>query len=123
MKQLLLLLIAMLSLSGTLHAQKKYRLIESKDEILLQATRELDSAMQAPNGKLYRFCQKNNIKGEYTMQLSLRNKGSVVSVYVADKKNADIPSQNKLKDELLKFRFGFKMPKNKDYKLSYYFNL
>jgi hypothetical protein len=42
-------------------------------------------------------------------------------VFVADKKDGNIPSQNRLKDEVLALQFSFKMPKNKDYKFNYIF--
>ena len=119
MKKLIIFLFFLYAFTG-LTAQNRV-LIESKEAIISQAVAELDSAMQAPEGALYLFGQKEKIKGEYTLQLTIRDKGDVVSVFVADKKNADIPSQNKLKDRVLQFRFSFKMPKNKDYKFSYTF--
>ena len=121
MKNQLLFFVLLLS-ATSLMAQNR-PLIESKEAIIAQAIHELDSAVRAPDGELYLFIMKENIKGQYTMQLTIRDKGHVVSVFVADKKNADIPSQNKLKDKLLEYRFGFKMPKNKDYKFNYQFTL
>jgi len=103
-----------------LKAQKP-EIIESKEEVIKQATLELDQALTPPEGALYKFVQKNNITGEYTLQITIRNKGQVVSVFVADKKDGNIPSQNALKDKLLDFQFSFKMPKNKDYKFNYTF--
>ena len=96
-------------------------LIESKEEVIKQATSELDAALSPPEGTLYKFSQKYHITGEYTMLLTLRNKGQVVSVFVQDKKGGNILSQNALKDKLLDFQFSFKMPKNKDYKFNYTF--
>lgn len=116
----LFLLLVLLLTSAALKAQKP-ELIELKEEVVRQATEELNQALTAPDGSLYKFVQKNNISGEYTMQLTLRNKGQVVSVFVQDKKDGNIQSQNSLKDKLLDFQFTFKMPKNKDYKLSYTF--
>lgn len=116
----LLLLIALALISVSLKAQKP-QLIELKDEVTKQATLELDQALTPPDGALYKFAQKAHLSGEYTMQLTLRNKGQVVSVFVQDKKDGNIPSQNSLKDRLMAFQFSFKMPKNKDYKLSYTF--
>lgn len=116
----ILLLIALLLISVSTKAQKP-PLIELKDEVIKQATLELEQALTPPDGSLYKFAQKAKLTGEYTMQLTLRNKGQVVSVFVQDKKNGNIPSQNSLKDRLLAFQFNFKMPKNKDYKLSYTF--
>jgi len=103
-----------------LYAQKP-ELIESKDEVIKQATLEIEQALTPPEGELYKFAQKNNITGEYTLQITIRNKGQVVSVFVADKKDGNIPSQNSLKDKILDFQFSFKMPKNKDYKFNYTF--
>lgn len=116
----LLLLAILLVISVSLRAQKP-ELIELKEAVIKQATLELDQALTPPEGALYKFSQKSHITGEYTLQLTLRNKGQVVSVFVADKKDGNIPSQNALKDKLLDFQFSFKMPKNKDYKFSYTF--
>lgn len=104
----------------SLMAQKPEQ-IELKEEVIKQATLKLDQAMTAPEGLLYKFGQKYNISGEYTLTLTIRNKGQVVSVFVADKKDGNIPSQNSLKDKILDFQFSFKMPKNKDYKFNYTF--
>jgi len=116
----LLLLLVLLLISTALKAQKP-EMIELKEEVIKQATEELDQALTAPDGSLYKFAKKAKLAGEYTMQLTLRNKGQVVSVFVQDKKDGNIQSQNSLKDKLLDFQFTFKMPKNKDYKLSYTF--
>ena len=110
----ILLLIALLLISVSTKAQKP-PLIELKDEVIKQATLELDQAFTPPERSSYKFAQKAKLTGEYTMQLTLRNKGQVVSVFVQDKKNGNIPSQNSLKDRLLAFQFNFKMPKNKDF--------
>jgi hypothetical protein len=115
------LIILLILISGiTLKAQKP-ELIESKEEVIKQATMELDRAMSSPEGALFKFGQKYHITGEYSLDITIRNKGEVVSVFVADKKDGNIPSQNSLKDKILDFQFSFKMPKNKDYKFSYTF--
>lgn len=107
--------------SGICLMAQKPELIELKEEVIKQATLELDQAMTSPEGSLYKFGQKYNISGEYTLTVTIRNKGQVVSVFVADKKDGNIPSQNSLKDQILDFQFSFKMPKNKDYKFNYTF--
>jgi hypothetical protein len=119
MKRILIVLLTVV-LGINLYAQKP-ELIELKEEVIKQATLELDQAMTSPEGLLYKFGQKYNISGEYTLSLTIRNKGQVVSVFVADKKDGNIPSQNSLKDQILDFQFSFKMPKNKDYKFNYTF--
>lgn len=117
-KILTVLLTAFLGIN--LYAQKP-ELIELKEEVIKQAALELDQALTPPEGALYKFAQKNHITGEYTLDITIRDKGQVVSVFVADKKDGNIPSQNSLKDKILDFQFSFKMPKNKDYKFSYTF--
>lgn len=115
-----ILLIATLLISFQLSAQKGEQL-EIKEEVIKQACAELDQAMTPPEGELYKFGQKYKITGEYTLDITIRNKGEVVSVFISDKKNGNIPSQNSLKDKVMDFKFSFKMPKNKDYKFSYIF--
>jgi hypothetical protein len=117
-KNLIVLMTVILGIN--IYAQKP-ELIELKEEVIKQATLELDQALTPPEGPLYKFSQKNHITGEYTLDITIRNKGQVVSVFVADKKEDNIPSQNSLKDKILDFQFSFKMPKNKDYKFSYTF--
>lgn len=119
MKNLLLAFLTVF-MATNLRAEKP-ELIELKEKVIKQATLELDQALTPPEGDLYKFAQKNQITGEYTLQLTIRNKGQVVSVFVADKKDGNIPSQNSLKDKILDFQFSFKMPKNKDYKFNYTF--
>jgi hypothetical protein len=119
MKKLFIMLFILIS-ETVLFAQKP-EMIELKEDVIKQASLELEQAMSSPEGSLYKFAQKYHITGEYTMLLTIRNKGQVVSVYVEDKKDWNIPSQNSLKDKLLAFQFSFKMPKNKDYKFSYTF--
>lgn len=119
MKAVLIILLFLTS-GICLNAQKP-ELLELKEEVIKQAISELDQAMSPPEGSLYKFSEKYKVSGEYTLQLTIRNKGQVVSVFVADKKDGNIPSQNSLKDKMLDFQFSFKMPKNKDYKFSYTF--
>lgn len=118
MKRIIFVLIMFNAIA--IHAHKP-NLFQTSVEVVREATAELDQAVSSPEGSLYKFAQKYHISGEYTMQLTLQNKGQVVSVFVQDKKDGNIDSQNRLKDRLLDFQFSFKMPKNKDYKLSYTF--
>ena len=96
-------------------------LLETKEEIIKQATLDLDNAMTAPEGGLFKFGKKYNIKGTYTFQLTIRDKGDIVSVFVVEQKEGNIAAQNKLKDAVFDYRLSFKMPKNKDYKFNYTF--
>jgi len=104
----------------TTNAQKK-KLIESHETVKTEAKKAFEAAMKSPDGSLYLFGEENKIKGEYHFKITLGDKGKVVSVYVVERKDGDIPSQNKLKDAVKDFRFDFKLPKNKNYSLNYTF--
>lgn len=116
------ILITILLLITVFRLQAENRpLLETKEEILQQASRDLDQAMTGPEGGLYKFGLKNHIKGSYTLQLTIRDKGEIVSVFVVSQQDGNIASQNKLKDAVFDYRLSFKMPKNKDYKFNYTF--
>lgn len=116
----LIFMVLFVSAAFSLKAKERV-LIESKEEIISQAIKELDNAMASPDGLLFKFGQKNRITGMYNLQLTIRDKGNVVSVFVLDQKDGNIPSQNSLKDAVFAFQLSFKMPKNKDYKFNYIF--
>ena len=101
-------------------AQKKI-LLESKEEIIEQATTELNNAMQPPEGVLYLWKVENSIKGEYIIDITIREKGDIAAVFMAGSDGADIKMQNLVKDRIRLFEFSFKMPKGKTYKFQYIF--
>jgi len=107
-------------LAITTFAQKKV-LIESKDDIIEQATKELTEAMQPPEGSLYLWKVENNITGEYIIDITIREKGDIASVFMAGSEGSDIKMQNMVKDRIRLFEFSFKMPKGKTYKFQYIF--
>lgn len=102
-------------------AQKKI-LIEDSDAIIEAATRELDSAMQGPEGTLYLFAQNTPIRGVYTLDISIREKGQVSSLYIVGNEGGSIEFQNKLRSFMMDYIFHFKMPKGKIYKFRYTFH-
>lgn len=108
-----ILIFTLILFSGICLKAQKTEIIESKEEVIKLATTELDQATTPPEGELYKFGQKYKITGEYTLDITIRNKGEVVSVFISDKKNGNIPSQNSLKDKVMDFKFSFKMPKTR----------
>jgi len=116
-----LLIIILIIISITAFAQKKVTL-ETKQEVIEAAKNEFKLAMQAPQGELYLFKQENNISGEYTMDITIHEKGKVATVFVVSNKGGTIKQQNLVKDFIKEFRLNFKMPKGKDYKFQYIFN-
>ena len=120
MKKLILLMLGVVISSGLL-AQKKV-LLENDDEIIATAIAELDTAMQGPEGYFYQAGQKFAIKGAYTFDITIYEKGQVSSVFAVKNERGTIDGQNTLKDVIRGYLFNFKMPKGKRYKFQYTFN-
>jgi len=104
--------------TSTLNAQKK--LISNKEEVIKMAISKIEQSMK--DGELLKYSQKHQITGRYTFEITIRNKGEVVSISVIKNENGNIQSQNMIKDFIKEMKMGFKMPKNKNYKFSYQFN-
>ncbi|MCD4735341.1 MAG: hypothetical protein K8R53_04825 [Bacteroidales bacterium] len=121
MKTFSIILLMLISVSGFSQKKNKKPYFENRDKIISTAILELDYAMRGPEGELYLFAEEFYITGEYTFDISIREKGTVASVFVAGREGGNIPSQNKLKDRIKDFRFNFKMPKGKSFKFQYIF--
>jgi hypothetical protein len=114
-------LFILLTMMGSSLFSQKLELIEDKDLIIERANAELDSAMAAPEGSIYQYALKHPVKGEYTYDISIWEKGAVTSIFAVGNNNGTIDSQNRLKDFLMTFKFNFKMPKGKIYKFRHTF--
>lgn len=111
-----------LMLVGMSAFSEKWPRISDQDEIIKTARAELDTALMAPEGELYLFATENNIQGTYIFKISIREKGRVASVNIVERKQGEIKDQNRLKDAVMDYRFGFKMPKGRIYKFEYEFS-
>jgi hypothetical protein len=118
MKKFLILIFIITCLSAF---AQKLELIEDKDKVIERAKLELGEAMRSPEGSIYKFAQEKAIKGEYTFDITVHEKGIVATVFVVGNKDGNIQSQNRLKDFIYVFKFNFKMPKGKSYKFQYVF--
>ena len=116
MKYLLLSLLMLACFSG--YAQKK-SLVEY-DEVAVEAKAELDSSMHV--GDFKKFAVKNNIKGEYVMDITIKEKGEVLTVFAVSNDSDNLKMQTRIKDFLRQFTFNIKMPKARTYKFQYTFN-
>jgi len=96
-------------------------MIENKNEVIERAKAELEKAM-TPGGDLFLFGQEIGLRGSYTIDLTIRGKGEVATVFVVNGDSNDIHNQNRLKDHLKSFRFPFRMPKDRSFKFQYIFN-
>lgn len=120
MKPLLVLLLAGVTATA-LHAQKKERL-EDKATIQARAHEALDAAL-LPGGKLHAAVIKEDLIGQYVVQVSFREKGIISSVFVVSAEAHDIRSQNRFKDLLHQHKLPFIMPKGRQYRIEHAFDL
>ncbi|MCW5898433.1 MAG: hypothetical protein KIT10_04100 [Flavobacteriales bacterium] len=121
MRKLLPLMMLLLAVD-TMAQKREY--IDDKDEIQRRAIAELDTAMQGPEGFLYKAVIKEDLTGRFKLQVSLSDKGDIRSVQVLDREGGDIRSQNRFKDLVHQARFStFKTPKGKQYRIEHTFDL
>lgn len=111
------IIIALLFLSCESIAQKT--LLTELSDVAAQAKTELDASMKS--GELKEFGVKNNMKGEYIFDITIHERGKVLSVFAVSNDSDNIKSQNLLKDFIRTIVFSFKMPKKKNYKFQYVF--
>ena len=121
MKKFFFILFAVLFVANS-YAQKKPLLIE-KAQIDAEARKELANTLADPESKLKKFIIKNTIKGEFIFDITIEEKGKVVTVFAVSSDADNIKMQNMLKDQLKLLTFNFKMPRDKSYKFQYIFNL
>jgi hypothetical protein len=120
MKTVLTLLTALLLCSNT-SAQKK-ELLQDKETILARAAQVLDAEMRA-GGSLHAAVVKEDLIGRYVLQVSIRDKGDISSVFVVSAEGHDTRSQNRFKDLVHFTELPFKMPKGRHYRLEHTFDL
>ena len=116
-------LVTFLFISMTISSfSQKKPLIERYEEVVKTATASLDEAMKGPDGVLFQVKTEIGLTGIYDFDITLHEKGEVATVFVNSREGGNIKMQNYLKDYLKDMKFGFKMPKGKDYKFNYVFN-
>ncbi len=120
MKTVLTLLTVLLLCSNT-SAQKK-ELLQDKETILARAAQLLDAEMRA-GGSLHAAVVKEKLIGRYVLQVSIRDKGDISSVFVVSAEGHDTRSQNRFKDLVHFTELPFKMPKGRHYRLEHTFDL
>jgi hypothetical protein len=117
MKQITCIVFSLV-ISLYVHAQKP--LIQDYEEVISKAKAELDSSLQS--GVMKEFAEKNKITGEYSMDITIHERGKVLTVFVNTNNGNDLKMQTRLKDFVGTLEFNFKMPKGKMYKFQYTFH-
>lgn len=113
----LLTLLATLTM-GYATAQK-VPYLQEQEEVVQHAKAFLDEQMTAD---LLQWAQKYGVSGNFLLDITVRNKGEVATVFVA-RASGELKSQNALKDYVFDLKFPFKLPKGKSFKFSYEFGL
>lgn len=100
-------------------AQKK-ELMSDPAKIEARVIQDLDEHQQGEDW--VKWLEKNPVKGMFAFDITIWNKGEVVSVRALGRSDgAEIKHQNALKDYIKQFKFNFKVPKGKRYKVTYNF--
>lgn len=101
-----------------LQAQKK-PYFDTQEEVIEAAYNAIDNSMKA-EGYLKEKQVEYGWEGTYTFYITLRGKGEVATVSVAESGD-NVQMQNQIKNVLKTMRFPFKMPKDRSYKFKYKF--
>ena len=116
-----LIIILFLLSAGNVAAQKKL-LIKDADTIIMTAKKYIDTDLQA-EGKIREFVDKHQLKGLFDVDLTINEKGEVVSVFFQQKPDIEIKKISYFREFLNSYTFPFKTPKGRKYKFNYQFNL
>lgn len=119
MKRLLVFLFLLL-FSVSTFPQKKV-LITEKDQIIEEAKKELSQTLANPESDFMKVITEKKVTGEYVFDITICEKGQVLSVFVVSSNASDVKMQNQVKDLVKAYEFYFKMPKGKSYKFQYTF--
>jgi hypothetical protein len=105
-------------IGANVHAQPR-PLISDYEEVVKTAKTGIDSSLQS--GYLHEMAVKHKIKGEYVMNVTIFDKGKVLSVFVVKSDSENIKQQNLVKDIVKGLEFNFKVPRGKNYKFEHTF--
>jgi hypothetical protein len=118
-RRLILTGLLSLGLMLSLSAQKK-ELLSDQGTVEMRVAEALDAYQQSDDWA--KWIEKNPVQGMFAFDITVWNKGEVVSVRALGRSDgAEISHQNALKDLLKQMKFDFKVPKGKRYKVTYNF--
>lgn len=93
-----------------------------KESVIIEARKQLDM-LAAPDGELGKFCQERGIQGQFTFDITVAQKGNVVTVFTVSSNVEDIAQQNRLKVKINELKFdNIKLPKNTRVKFQHTLN-
>ena len=115
-KTILLSIVLIISFSVT--AQKK-PYYNTQEDVIEAAYAAIDNSLK-PEGYLFEKNIDYAWKGTYTFNITIRGKGEVATVSVAES-GGEIKMQKPIKNVLKTMKLPFKMPKDKNSKFKYEF--
>lgn len=115
-----LIIIVLLLTGGYVSAQKKI-LIKDSDTIIMTAKKYIETDLQ-PEGKIREIVDKHQLTGLFDVDLTINEKGEVVSVFFQQKPEIEIKKISYFREFLNSYTFPIKTPKGRKYKFNYQFN-
>lgn len=116
----ILIIILLTFVSVSVSAQKKSTITDA-DTIVITAIHQIDADMQG-EGKILTYAIKHQLQGSYSVDLTINEKGAVVSVFFQSKPEVEIKQLTLFREFLNNYTFNFKTPKGRKYKFNYQFN-
>ena len=101
-------------------AQKKPTLTDS-DTIVMTAIQQIELDLKE-EGVFRVFATKHQMTGLFDVDLTINEKGKIVSVYFQKKPDLDLKVLTQFRELLNNYSFNFKTPKGRKYKFNYQFN-
>ncbi|MFZ4464924.1 MAG: hypothetical protein ACOYN5_13845 [Bacteroidales bacterium] len=115
------LIIVVLLLSAVSVSAQKKLLIKDADTIIMTAKKCIETDLQ-PEGKIREIVDKHQLSGLFDVDLTINEKGEVVSVFFQQKPEIEIKKISYFREFLNSYTFPFKTPKGRKYKFNYQFN-
>lgn len=83
----------------------------NKEQVIKEARTQL-TVLSSEGGELSKFCQENNITGEFVIDITLHGKGNVLTIFMVSSTTEELKYQNLLKSKLAELQFdNIKIPK------------
>ncbi|HQQ97421.1 MAG TPA: hypothetical protein PLX35_09155 [Cyclobacteriaceae bacterium] len=93
-----------------------------KESVIAEAKRQLTN-LAAPEGELGKFCEERGIQGQFTFDITVVQKGNVITVFTVSSTVEDMAQQNRLKVKINELKFdNIKLPKNTRVKFQHTLN-
>lgn len=112
------MLFTLISINVT--AQKKPTLTDA-DTIIMTAKQQIELDLK-DGGAFFEFVTEHQLQGLFDVDLTINEKGEVVSVFFQKKPEIEIKKLTYFREFLNSYKFNFKTPKGRKYKFNYQFN-